>query len=93
VAAGSQRRRPPLFIGGETQRSKFSNSMVKNQGLFGNSSGLGNRRRGRCFLSPRFSIPSFRWLEFALKQTPRHRGASVGGIRNLAFYMPSYRAV
>jgi hypothetical protein len=29
VAAGSQRRRPHLFIGGETQRSKILNLMVK----------------------------------------------------------------
>jgi hypothetical protein len=80
VAVGSQRRRPPLFIGSETQRSKFSNSTVKNRGHFGNSSGsLGNRRRGRRFLLPRFSIPGFRWLGFASKQAPRHQGASVGG--------------
>jgi hypothetical protein len=79
VAAGSQRRRPALFIGGEMQRSKFSNSTVKNRGLSGNSSGsLGNRRQGRRFLLPRFSIPGFRWLGFASKRTPRHRGASVG---------------
>jgi hypothetical protein len=86
VAAGSQRRRSPLFIGSETQRSKFLNPTVKNRGHFGNSSGsLGNRRRGRRFLPPRFSIPGFRWLRFASKQAPRHRGASVGSIRNQAF--------
>jgi hypothetical protein len=33
VKAGSQQCRPPLFIGGETQRSKFFNSTVKNDGV------------------------------------------------------------
>jgi hypothetical protein len=80
VTTGSPRRRPPLFICVETQRSKFLNPTVKNRGHFGNLRGsLGNRRRGRCFLSPRFSIPRFRWLRFASKQAPRQRGASVGG--------------
>jgi hypothetical protein len=86
VTADPQQRQPPLFICGETQRSKFLNPTVKNRGRFGNSSGsLGNRRRGRCFLLPRFSIPGFRWLRFASKQAPRHRGASVGGFEIKSF--------
>jgi hypothetical protein len=94
VTEGSQRRRPPLFIGGEMQRSKFLNPTVKNWGHFGNSSGsLGNPHRGRHFLSPRFSILGFRWLRFASKQAPRHRGASVGGIRNQAFRTPNRETI
>jgi hypothetical protein len=33
VTAGPQRRRSPLFIGGETQRLKFLNSTVKIKGV------------------------------------------------------------
>jgi hypothetical protein len=65
---------------------KSLNSMVKNRGLFGNSRGsFGNQCCGTRFLFPRFSIHRFRWLMFAETQMPRHRGASVGGIRNRAF--------
>jgi hypothetical protein len=74
VTAGPQRRRSPLFT------VEIFELNGKNQGRFGNSRGsFGNRRRGRRFLLPRFSIPGFRWLKFASKQVPRHRGASVGG--------------
>jgi hypothetical protein len=86
VTVGSQRCRLPLFIGSETQRSKFVNPTVKNRGRFSNSRrSFGNRRRGRCFLLPQFSIPRFRWLRFATTQAPRYRGAFVGGIQNQAF--------
>jgi hypothetical protein len=40
---------------------------------------------------PRFSIPGFRWLRFAPRKTLRHRGASVGGIRNQAFRIPKIK--
>jgi hypothetical protein len=52
-----------------------------------------NRRLGRRFLLPRFSIPGFRWLRIASRQAPRHRGASVGGIRNQAFRIPKNKRV
>jgi hypothetical protein len=86
ATACSQWRRPPLFIGSKTQRSKFLNPTVKNRGRFSNLRGsFGIWRRGRRFLLPWFSIPRFRWLSFATTQAPRHRGASVGGIQNQAF--------
>jgi hypothetical protein len=81
-----------LFIGGKSQRSKNSKLNGKKQqpeGILGISTETsGNRRLGRRFLLPRFSIPGFRWPRIASKQAPRHRGASVGGIRNQAFRIP-----
>jgi hypothetical protein len=95
VAAGSQRHRPHLFIGGETQRSKFLNLTVKRSAsrAFGviQARPSGTDAWEDIFFRLDSRSPRFRWLRLAPRQALRHRGASVGGIRNQSFRIPKIK--